>query len=622
MRAGTRGVLGAAAALAIAACAAPGAWAGTYDVVACNAPGAGGMNNSWSWEVGALDNNPTDADRANYALGGSCSSPGGQRGFSNPGSRTARWGTFANFIFRAPAGTDITRVTLWRYGTGTQGTDDPNTPENESGRFEVSAQYGASQLFYDTCHPGEGFWPNPCHTGAPGYSDASRIVYDGRADQFTVGIFCGGGTTLPSCSTHDGAGNPYGELDFQGAAVRLEDTSSPRIKAGGPLYSGGWRRPSDTVSLDTADNSGIRAARLEADGHVVSSRSFRCDRTRPVPCRGNANGTTFTGAGLGDGTHAVRVVSEDAAGNRGVVARTVQTDGTPPTAVLERAKGRRIVLSVSDAASGVASAALEVRNRASEQYRALGSTLANGKLRATLDRGRASRVDMRVTVRDTAGNVTQGNPTRLAVTSARIGRRSRRVRSGRVKVPFGRRARLRGRLSFSGGQAFAGQTISATSTIRRHGARSQFAGTATTDRRGRFSLAVPAGPSRTYRVVFNGAGGALGAARGVSVRVPASSTIRASRTRLFGAARVRFHGRLRTRGQRIPGRGLVLVLQGRERGRWRTFEDTRTDRKGRWHVAYVFSGRPGRYPIRVRIRKQAGYPFELGYSRALTVRVG
>ena len=85
---------------------------------------------------------------------------------------------------------------------------------------------------------------------------------------------------------------------------------------------------------------------------------------------------------------------------------------------------------------------------------------------------------------------------------------------------------------------------------------------------------------------------------------------------------MRFSGRLRTRGERIPGRGLLLVLQGRERGRWRTFEDARTNGKGRWHVSYTFSGRPGRYPIRVRIRRQSSYPFELGYSRALTVRVG
>jgi hypothetical protein len=85
---------------------------------------------------------------------------------------------------------------------------------------------------------------------------------------------------------------------------------------------------------------------------------------------------------------------------------------------------------------------------------------------------------------------------------------------------------------------------------------------------------------------------------------------------------VRFSGRLRTRGQRIPARGLVLVLQGRERGRWRTFDDTRTSRKGRWRTSYTFSGRPGRYPVRVRIRRQSGYPFDLGHSRAVVVRIG
>ena len=144
-----------------------------------------------------------------------------------------------------------------------------------------------------------------------------------------------------------------------------------------------------------------------------------------------------------------------------------------------------------------------------------------------------------------------------------------------------------------------------------------------TDRRGRFSLRVPAGPSRTYRLAFNGGGGALGAARSVSVRVPASSTIRASRTRVSGRTRVRFSGRLRSRGQRIPGRGLVLVLQGREQGRWRTFEDTRTNGKGRWHVELHLQ-RPARalpdprphpapveLPVRARLLASADRPRRL-----------
>jgi hypothetical protein len=537
--------------------------------------------------------------------------------------RTVRSGTFANFTFTAPAETDIVRVALWRHGYATLGTDNPGTPDNESGRWEVNAKFGFNDVFADTCHPGSGVWPNPCHTGSPGFSAASKIVHEGRGDTFEIGVFCGGDNgPYIACTTSDANGAQQAYLDLQGATVTLEDNTKPRITASGSLLANGWRRPSDSLSVNTTDNSGIRLVQIEADGRIITTRIQPCDGTRPIPCRATVNGTRFTGLGIPDGTHTLGVVSLDAAKNPGVVQRELRIDGTPPTAILERARGRKIVLSVRDATSGVASAGIEIRNRSTEPYRTLKSTLKGGKLRATLDAGNASNTDVRVTVRDNAGNVTRGNPTRLPATSAKVGRRFRRVRSGRVELPFGRSATLRGRHTLSAGQPFAGQTVTATSTVRRRGAHAQPAGSAVTDPRGRFAIKVPAGPSRNYRLVFAGAATGLGAARSVSVRVPASSTIRASRTRLSGPARVRFSGRLRNRGQRIPGRGLLLVLQGREGGKWRTFADTRTDRKGRWHVSYGFSGRPGRYPIRVRIRRQSGYPFELGYSRRLTIRVG
>jgi hypothetical protein len=621
-----RGLAGIVVAGAALLAGAPVAVAGTYDVVACNAPGAKGVNNSWSWSVGALDNMPA-GDQAHYALLGSCASPTGLSSSSRPAYDRVRWGTWANFGFTAPAGTDITRVVLWRYGTGTVSTDDPATPEKEAGRWEVNAQFDGNVLFADTCHPGTSIYPNPCHTGAPSFSDASRVVHEGRGKSFTIGIFCGGdaeqGAPFIACSTADGANTPLGYLNLQGATVTLEDTSVPTVRViGGSLFAVGWRHPTDTVAFETSDNSGIKLARLEADGTVLASTGFPCDRTRPVPCSATVTNARLRASGITDGAHIVRVVTQDAAGNSGVAQRRIQVDATPPAAVLERARGKKIVIAVSDATSGVASATIEIRQNSTQPYRTLPSNTEDGRLTAKLDRGSASHIDMRVTVRDVAGNVTQGNPTRLSATSAKVGRRFRKVRSGRVKVPFGRTATLHGRLTLSAGQSFAGQTILATAAVRRSGARAKPAGIAVTDRRGRFSLRVPAGPSRTYRLVFNGAGGALGVARGVSVRVPASSTIHASRTRLSGPGRVRFSGRLRTRGQRVPGRGLVLVLQGREQGRWRTFEDTRTNGKGRWHVSYTFSGRPGRYPIRVRIRRQSSFPFELGYSRALTVRVG
>jgi hypothetical protein len=414
---------------------------------------------------------------------------------------------------------------------------------------------------------------------------------------------------------------PLAQMVLYGSTVTITDTSKPALKLGGPLLSAGWRKPSDVLTYDASDSSGVRAGRLEMGGQTRRDAAS-CDYHLPAPCAAHRASTLRVPAGTPDGSHSARIAAEDASGNVTELQRQISVDGTPPGALLERASGRIIVLSLTDNASGVAGATLEVRDSSNEPYRTLNATVANGRLSAKLDRGRASRIDMRVTVRDNAGNVTQGNPTRMSATSAKIGRRFRKVRSGRVKVPFGRKATLRGRLTLSAGQSYAGQTIVATAAVRKRGAKAKAAGTAATDRRGRFSLKVPAGPSRTYRLVFAGSGGALGSARGVSVRVPASSTIHASRTRLVGPGRVHFSGRMRNRGQRIPGRGLFLVIQGRERGRWRTFEDTRTNRKGRWHVSYRFSGLPGRYPIRVRIRRQSGYPFELGYSRALTVRVG
>ena len=45
-----RGLVGALVVAATAVAGVPVAVAGTYDVVSCNAPGAGGVNNAWSWQ--------------------------------------------------------------------------------------------------------------------------------------------------------------------------------------------------------------------------------------------------------------------------------------------------------------------------------------------------------------------------------------------------------------------------------------------------------------------------------------------------------------------------------------------------------------------------------------------
>ena len=188
---------------------------------------------------------------------------------------------------------------------------------------------------------------------------------------------------------------------------------------------------------------------------------------------------------------------------------------------------------------------------------------------------------------DNAGNSATGVPARLEIAQ-------------RVKARNGRAVTLRGRLLTPAGGGIPNVPVVATATISRRGATAEPAGTATTDARGRFALRLPAGPSRTVRLTVNGGGGLLGLVRAVAVRVPASSTIRASRRAVSAGTRVTFSGRIRAAGQRLPSRGLIVVLQGRSAGAWRTFADTRTSTSGRWSASYRFRGVPGRYPVRLR----------------------
>jgi hypothetical protein len=91
-------------------------------------------------------------------------------------------------------------------------------------------------------------------------------------------------------------------------------------------------------------------------------------------------------------------------------------------------------------------------------------------------------------------------------------------------------------------------------------------------------VAIPAGPSQALSVVYPGAAGILTRTRDVALRVPASATIHASATRLFGAGTVRFSGRLGTLGTALPPGGKIVDLQAAQGGRWTTVDTARAIR--------------------------------------------
>ena len=402
-----------------------------------------------------------------------------------------------------------------------------------------------------------------------------------------------------------------------GTQITLQDDSAPVASLGGALVTPGWHRPGDGLVYSASDNSGIRSATLTAGAASVSDPRA-CDPTYPVPC-GNASGQPLQVAGaLPDGSYPVRLTVADAAGNQTAVDAAVAVDGSPPSVDLRPSRGRTLVVGARDAGSGFAAGEIFVRNGTREAFRALPTRRQGGTLRARLDRGRPGAVAVQVGVRDVAGNEARGAPARFRITSVTSQRLRAQVRrGGRVRVKFGRAATIRGQLVLSARRPVAGVPVTVTTTERRRGAVPRVETTGTVAPNGRFVLRLGKGPARTAEISYPGGSGFLAASRRLRLLVPASSTLNASRLRLGGAGTVRFGGRVRG----APRAGLVVVLQGKERGRWRTFADARTGAGGRWSAPYRFSGRPGSYPVRARIRRQADLPYETGYSKRVTVHV-
>lgn len=592
------------------------AHAGSYVVSSCQAPGANGANNAWVPQVSAYPG--VTPQPTAYNVVQECQAGGRGLYVESTGGQDAGFLTSAFFEFRAPAGTRITRLKITRSGDKQRLSNDNigdgwTVSGNGDGNVVVGGVYG------ETCS---------IPTGAPSCSlpGTSPAPYPLNTSVLTYGIACtrNDGTNPYNCPV-SANGVPAARLGLRAIEVTVSDDSPPSLTAGGALLADGWVPASATAAVDATDNVGIRAVRVLVDGAQRSAADQSCDFTRPLPCPNVTGASIGLGpADLRDGPHTVSVVAEDAAGNPARIDKRVRVDFHAPTVVVSLPRRRRVSASVLDGASGVAQVAVTARDDRGGSPHALRlARLRHGRTRAAYGRIPARHLSLQVTARDAAGNVWvgDGHPTALALGRARIGRRARRIARDRVMVPFGRDITVTGRLVDAAGHGLAGRPITASATVRTAGARRTPAGGATTDARGRFSLRFPAGLSRTVRLQYAGGAGALRTARALSLRVPATTTLRASSAEVVGAARVTFRGTVASHGQRIPRDGLTILLQGREGNGWRTFKAARTDRRGRWHAAYRFTGRPGHYPIRAYVRRSSSFPFDAGRSPVIAVDV-
>jgi hypothetical protein len=600
---------------------APAAHAGTYDVLACQATGGGGVNGSWTLEpynsTGAAP--PPLAAFVVPASVGACPAAGTLSAYGQqPAGSAVKNGDGIAFVFRAPAGNTIKTVAIDRYlasrqaGSATTYWIGVARAGTGVGDRTIVGTAGGP----DYCDGSTAASPNYCTKGANGTLSPSTEAMAAGTTVVQWGIECQ--TAGPPCATGDG--NTHALVQLQGADVTVEDDAPPAVDAGSP--TDGWHSPASALTATGSDGGGLKQMGVTIDGHPVASASYACDFHLPSPCPTTPQ-LSVPLAGLTDGPHTVTVTGTDVANNGGRGDRVVDIDGTPPAVSLVPTQGARtITFAVSDAASGVQGGQIAIRAKLTDPFTPLPTTLRRGRLLATVPRGkRPSDFGIHVTATDNAGNATSGQATTMTL-NTRLDKHAVKVRHASAAVPYRHVVAITGRLTTVDGFRLGGQPLTVTTAERVSGAQPRPYRTVTTSPTGRFAFTVPAGPSRRVDVTYAGGLDLLHRTRSVTLKVPASSTIHAGRTTVFGAATVHFSGHLGLLGARLPRGGKIVVLEAEQHGHWSTVAST-TARgpKAAWHADAHFRGNPGRFPVRLRIPREAVFPYDLGHSRAVVVRV-
>lgn len=306
-------------AAAVLALAAAPARAGSYTVNAC---GSDGVNRAfWAY--------------ANPGMAAYVRCPGVDyegrttglvaRAEQNAGSGRLGLHASAWQIFEAPPGASLQSMSF----------------RQSSGRGSGCWSFGIWGWSGDSFHPGDHLWgfPADCMATAGGYTFfVGPYHLDLRGHQkVRLGVRCDSGGGCPT------SGSVETWMSLKDVAVTVRDDTPPAIGLkGGELLEGGWHRGTDWAWAGYYDNVGIRHIYGQMDGATFSYHEFAspgwpphltCDYARPRPCADIPDGgVAIDTATIADGSHALRIVGEDAAGNTSVHERTIHVDNHAPAA--------------------------------------------------------------------------------------------------------------------------------------------------------------------------------------------------------------------------------------------------------------------------------------------------
>src|SRR3954454_7775696 len=295
--------LGTFAALALTAALAPGtAWAGGFDVPACDAGVAGGANNSWK-------------PLASGAMAAYTSCPAGSglvtRNAYDGGQSGGLDGAY--MIFDAPPGTYVESMS---FAAGWQ-------------RHNCAWGIGIVASGFDL--GGSQIW------GFPANQQCDNIQVGGDAffgSRFSIGVNAPRVRIETRCGAAWCTRNGVAAMRIKDVQVHVHDDTPPTVSNGrGPLWtSNGWLTGTSAVGFDASDGAGIRSASVLLDGHQVAGRSWGCDATQRAPCPQGGFDANLATPAWSDGPHTLALQAIDAGGNPTTITRTVRIDNTPPDA--------------------------------------------------------------------------------------------------------------------------------------------------------------------------------------------------------------------------------------------------------------------------------------------------
>lgn len=623
--------------------------AGTMKHWVCSTTSGTRTHNSegWSGTNNGVPNGNASVDCSSYYNAGLKADMNNVSNFMPPGA-----GVF--WTYTAPAGTIISTAHLNIYGAVYY---DDNGASMGVVIYRGAKAYDADHVL-DQCQR----WAGCSFLNLDASLNGTLINYNVNSPVFISSIECGSGVGA-GCQ-----GGYRGESTVTGGYFNLQDNAAPiagvpsGTAIGDPVLKG-----TETLAVPITDvGVGITDVEIKIGNSTVLPRQpldtngGRCVPLEggyiyPQPCKTSISAslnvdTTKTG----DGTQPLTMTVWDAAGNpTTAVSRNVTIDNVPPPSALRppTTSVEEVVPVVGDVATATdgqwAGASVKVsrrwqRSTDGEKWENIEATQPTYRLDDS-DLGKFIRVVVTATNAEGTTTVASARPdARVQQQGAGIkgppapgaegdlgangsggnlstGRLVNSRKSRTLKVSYGRKAKITGRLIDSAGHAIAGAKLDVYETRSSKGSVRAKTGSIITNDKGEYEYRPKTTASKKIDLAYAGTFGGAGYTDtlSVSLEVRAWVTLKTSRKSARRGSPVRLFGRVH--GE-LPKRGVLIQLRALTGTEVIEFKNARTDSKGRFSYVRRFKN-AGPFYFRAKMIAAGDVALASGESKVAKLRI-